>query len=105
MRTEPIPSKKPDLTQSSRKSPDSDLLRHLRLAATTLDDNKAVDVVVLDLRGLSDATDYFIVASGTSDTHVRALTERVMEALQKESRKTHHAEGVKAGKNAGGMRG
>lgn len=54
--------------------------------------------MVLDLRGLSDATDYFIVASGTSDTHVRALTERVMEALQKENRKTHHAEGLKAGR-------
>ena len=54
--------------------------------------------MVLDLRGLSDATDYFIIASGTSDTHVRALTERVMEALQKEKRRTHHAEGLKAGR-------
>jgi ribosome-associated protein len=86
-------------TQPTDRSPDAkDVLRDLRIAVTALDDHKAVDIVVMDLRGLSDATDYFIVASGTSDTHVRALTERVFEALQKADRKTHHAEGVKAGR-------
>ncbi len=74
------------------------MLRDIRIAAVTLDDHKAADIVVLDLRGLSDATDYFILASGTSDTHVRALTERVVEALRKVKRKTHHSEGVKAGR-------
>ena len=74
------------------------MLRDIRIAAATLDDHKAVDLVILDLRGLSDATDYFIVASGTSDTHVRALTEHVLEALSRAGRKAHHAEGVKAGR-------
>jgi ribosome-associated protein len=63
-----------------------------------LDEHKAVDLVILDLRGLSDATDYFILASGTSDTHVRALTEHVIEALNTMGRKPHHAEGVRAGR-------
>ena len=36
---------------------------------------------MLDLRGLNDATDYFVVASGTSDAHVRGLANSVMAAL------------------------
>jgi len=39
-------------------------------------------VIVLDLRGLSDATDYFVIATGTSDTHVRALAERTIESMK-----------------------
>lgn len=85
--------------KSKRKSTaTADTLRHLRLAATTLEDHKAEDVVILDLRGLSDAADYFIVASGTSDTHVKALTEHVIEALKNIERKAHHVEGLKAGR-------
>ena len=74
------------------------MLHDLRIAAATLEDHKAVDLVILDLRGLSDATDYFVLASGTSDTHVRALTEHVIEALRKTGRRAHHSEGVKAGR-------
>ena len=57
-----------------------------------------MDVVILDLRGLSDATDYFVLASGSSDTHVRALSERVIEAMLKANRHAHHEEGVRAGR-------
>jgi ribosome-associated protein len=60
--------------------------------------HSTTDIVILDLRGLSDATDYFILASGSSDTHVRALSEHVMEALRGVDRKTHHAEGLRAGR-------
>jgi len=74
------------------------VLRDIRIAAATLDDHKALDLVVLDLRCLSDATDFFVLASGTSDTHVRALTEHVIEALKNVDRRAHHAEGVKAGR-------
>lgn len=76
----------------------SGVLRDLRLAAATLDDHKATDIVILDLRGLSDATDYFILASGSSDTHVRALSERVLEVMQQVQRRTHHVEGLRAGR-------
>lgn len=63
-----------------------------------LEAHKANEVVVLDLRRLSDATDYFVIASGTSDTHVRALAEHVEEALRAAKRRPHHAEGVTAGR-------
>lgn len=86
-------------TQAETPPTDSpDVLRDLRLVATALDDRKAKDVVVLDLRGLSDATDYFILASGSSDTHVRALSEHVIETMRNVDRKTHHAEGLRAGR-------
>ena len=39
----------------------------LRLALDAIQDLKAHELVVLDLRGLTDATDYFVIASGTSD--------------------------------------
>jgi ribosome-associated protein len=67
-------------------------------AAATLVDNKANDVVVLSLKGVTDMTDYFIIASGTSDTHVRALGEHVQEALRKDGARPHHAEGLVQGR-------
>ena len=43
-------------------------------------------------------TDYFVIASGTSDTHVRALGEHVEEALRGEGARPHHVEGVTQGR-------
>jgi ribosome-associated protein len=68
------------------------------VAVTTLDEHKAEDIVVLDLREISDASDYFIIASGSSDTHVRALTEHVIEHLEHAGRKPHHVEGKTVGR-------
>ncbi len=70
----------------------------IRLAMETLEENKAADVVGLDLRRLCDATDFFVVASGTSDTHVRALSNRVIAALEAANQKPHHVEGLAAGR-------
>ena len=39
-------------------------------------DSKANDVVILSLKGVSDVADFFIIASGTSDTHVRSIAAR-----------------------------
>jgi ribosome-associated protein len=61
-------------------------------------DTKAQDVVLLDLRGVSDMTDFFIIASGTSDTHARAIGEHVMEGLKKEGSPAHHVEGLERGR-------
>ena len=44
-----------------------------------LADMKAVDVKVLDVRSVSDVADYMVIASGTSDRHLRAVADRVVQ--------------------------
>ncbi len=78
----------------SAKAPE----REFQAAVDALDANKAQDIVVLDVRGLCEATDYFIIASGTSDTHVRALAERVIEGMAKAGQRAHHVEGLSGGR-------
>lgn len=56
-------------------------LKDLALAA--LDDLKAQDVQVLDVRGMTSITDVMIIASGTSDRHIKALADNVVEAAKK----------------------
>ena len=68
-------------------------------AAAILLERKANDVVLLSLKGVSDMTDYFLIASGTSDTHVRALGNAVLEDMKKETSQTaHHVEGLSQGR-------
>lgn len=61
-------------------------------------DTKANDVVILDLRGVTDMTDFFVIASGTSDTHARAIGEHVAEGMKKEGSRAHHVEGLEKGR-------
>ncbi|MGH7669229.1 MAG: ribosome silencing factor, partial [Gemmatimonadaceae bacterium] len=67
-------------------------------AARTCAENKADRVVILDLEGVSDMTDYFVIANGTSDTHVRALAAHVMEALANVGQRPYHTEGLPQGR-------
>lgn len=67
-------------------------------AARLCADNKANDVVLLDLAGVSDMTDFFVIASGTSDTHVRSTAEHVMEELRKSGVRPSHVEGLEQGR-------
>lgn len=72
--------------------------QELSTAVRAIDDLKGRDIVVLDLRGLSEATDYFVVASGTSDAHVRGLAESVLEKLHRRGVRAHHVEGLPGGR-------
>jgi ribosome-associated protein len=76
---------------------DSKLALAQRAAQIALD-TKAQDVVLLDLRGITDMTDFFIIASGTSDTHARAIGEHVMTGMKKEGSPAHHVEGLERGR-------
>ena len=67
-------------------------------AASLCVDFKANDVTLLDLRTVSDMTDYFLIASGTSDTHVRSMAEHVMEELRREGTRVVHVEGLEQGR-------
>ena len=70
----------------------------LQAAVEAIDDLKANHVVILDLRGLTDATDYFVIASGTSDAHVRGIADSVMEKMGRRGMRTHHVEGLNTGR-------
>jgi len=70
----------------------------LRLVTEALVDRKALEPVVLDLRGLTAATDYFVIASGTSDAHVRGMAEHLMTALAPRGIEPHHVEGLPQGR-------
>ncbi len=70
----------------------------VREALEAADDRKARDLVALDLRGLTDATDFFIVASGTSDAHVRGVADSVIERMNRLGLHAHHVEGLQAGR-------
>jgi ribosome-associated protein len=70
----------------------------LALAVAAAQERKAMDPVVIDLRNLSDAADFFLVVSGTSDTHVRAIAEYVAEALSTEGVRPYNVEGLRGGR-------
>ena len=61
-------------------------------------DLKAQHVVALDLRGISSATDWFLVASGRSDVQVKAIAEHVVDELKKDGHRPAHVEGVQGGR-------
>ena len=60
--------------------------------------SKANDVVLLDLNGVTDMTDYFVVASGTSDTHVRAVAQHVVNGLAGKGVRVQSVEGLSQGR-------
>jgi ribosome-associated protein len=58
-----------------------------------LADMKALEVKVLDVRGLTDIADYMVIASGTSDRHVRSMAQRVVEKTKEAGFRPHGVEG------------
>ncbi len=70
----------------------------VRAVVSAIEDRKGHRVQVLDLRGLTDATDYFVIASGTSDAHVRGLADGVLDAMQDAGLDSHHVEGLTNGR-------
>jgi ribosome-associated protein len=59
--------------------------RKLALLCRRLADNKkGDDIVILDVRELSSVTDYFVIASGTSEPHLRAIVEEITDKLRDE---------------------
>ena len=50
---------------------------------SNLDDNKALDITIIDLEGKTSIADYMIIASGTSSRHIQALSEQVLDQFKK----------------------
>ena len=58
-----------------------------------LADMKALEVKVLDVRGLTDVADFMVIASGTSDRHVRSVAQRVVERTKEAGFRPHGVDG------------
>lgn len=69
----------------------------LSVAQDALDDLKAVEPVVLDVRSLSSVMDYLIVASGTSSRHVKSLADNVLMKAKERGVRPLGVEGERAG--------
>ena len=61
-------------------------------------EHKAVELVVLDLRGISNATDFFLMGSGSSDIQVRSIADHIIGELKKEGVRPGHIEGIAGGR-------
>ena len=59
----------------------------------TLDSNKALDIISIDLKNKSSMADYMIIASGSSSRHIQALSEQVLEKLKTNGVKNSKIEG------------
>ena len=59
----------------------------------TLDSNKALDIIAIDLKNKSSMADCMIIASGTSSRHIQALSEQVLDKLKSNGIKNSKIEG------------
>lgn len=69
----------------------------LPVVQAALADMKAVDVRVLDVRGASDIADYMVIASGTSDRHLRSIADRVIQMAKAAGQRPLGVEGEQQG--------
>jgi ribosome-associated protein len=69
----------------------------IQLAQTTLEDSKALNLVLIDLQGKSSLADCMLIASGTSQRHVAALAQHLSEKLKQEAGLDVKVEGAEGG--------
>ncbi|MFO7894684.1 MAG: ribosome silencing factor [Longimicrobiales bacterium] len=95
-----MPTERPNdpSREEERELTPSELSDEVARAMELAGDRKGRDITVLDLRGLSSATDFFLIVTGTSDIHVRAVAGYVMDELKREGVRPDHVEGVQGGR-------
>jgi ribosome-associated protein len=89
--TPKAPSKRALATADKAAAKRSESLQKVVLKA--LDDMKALEVKILDVRGLTDVADTMVIASGTSDRHVRSVAKNVVEQTKAAGFRPHGVEG------------
>ena len=65
----------------------------LDLIAQTIYDKKGMNILALDVRGLSSITDYILIAEGNVDRHVKALTEAITTTMKQHGHQPLFVEG------------
>ena len=70
-----------------------DLPDDVRRVVEAAQDKKAIDLIVLDLRGTDAFTDFFVVCSGQTDRQVRAIVDEIQQQLKSMGERPSHIEG------------
>lgn len=68
-------------------------LEHCKIAVEALEDRKAEDVKVIDIREVSTIADFFVIADGTNPNQIQAMRDAADEALYKAGLKAKQVEG------------
>ena len=74
-----------------------DITKGANIAKEALEDKKAEDIKVLDLKGMSNIADCFVIASGNNINQMRAMADEVEEKMFKAGFSLHHTEGYQGG--------
>src|SRR6202165_3684762 len=85
------------ITRKRLRPPEERALPLQNLVTAALDDMKAVNVRVLEVRALTDIVDTMVIASGNSDRHVRSIAERVVEKARAAGLRPLGTEGARDG--------
>ena len=91
------PKAKPPVAGAAHKPDDVDSEALLAFILDRLDQDKAEDIVTIDLRGKSAIADHMVVASGRSTRQVSALTEKLLDSLKQDLGRLARVEGKNAG--------
>ena len=87
----PKPRPKPRPKPKAAVAPAAPTLQSI--VTDALADMKALDIRVIDVRGVTDIADTMVIASGTSDRHVRSVAQRVVEKTKAAGFRPHGVEG------------
>jgi ribosome-associated protein len=73
-------------------------LEKIKTCAQYAEEKKAKDILILELKGLTDITDYFLVANGTSERHVKTISEHIETSMKRDGILSYSMEGYNEGR-------
>jgi ribosome-associated protein len=75
-----------------------DTLEKIRICGQYAEEKKARDILLIELKGLTDITDYFFVLSGTSERHVKTISEHIETSMKRDGILPYSVEGYNQGR-------
>jgi ribosome-associated protein len=92
-KSRPQPANLLDPTAAGKSGQSAELDDRILTALAAAADKKALDTIVLDLRGIASFTDYFLISSGTNTRQVQAIADAIVEQLKAQGSQAARVEG------------